>query len=89
MGLVTADELKDLNYRLDLLADAADNRIDIEEILKISRTALQLSDDTKNDQPGDEKNARSAYLVYACCGHGKSSIFVLLFMRIILRYCAI
>ncbi|MFQ9125985.1 MAG: hypothetical protein ACLR4Z_03210 [Butyricicoccaceae bacterium] len=47
LGLVTADELKDLNYRLDLLADAADNRIDIEEILKISRTALQLSDDTK------------------------------------------
>ena len=44
LGLVTADELKDLNYRLDLLADAAENRIDIEQILKISRIASQLSE---------------------------------------------
>ena len=60
LGLVTADELKDLNYRLDLLADAADNRIDIEEILKISRTALQLSDDTKKISPVTKKPVRIA-----------------------------
>ena len=60
LGLVTADELKDLNYRLDLLADAAENRIDIEEILKISRTALQLSDDTEKISPVTKKPVRIA-----------------------------
>ena len=60
LGLVTADELKDLNYRLDLLADAAENRIDIEQILKISRTALQLSDDTEKISPVTKKPVRIA-----------------------------
>ena len=60
LGLVTADELKDLNYRLDLLADAADNRIDIEEMLKISRAALQMSDDTEKIIPVTKKPVRIA-----------------------------
>ena len=55
LGLVTADELKNLNYRLDLLADAAENRIDIEQILKISRTASQLSDDSEKISPVTKK----------------------------------
>ena len=60
LGLVTADELKDLNYRLDLLADAAENRIDIEQILKISRTASQLSDDSEKISPVTKKPVRVA-----------------------------
>ena len=60
LGLVTADELKDLNYRLDLLADAAENRIDIEQILKISRTASQLSDDSEKISPVTKKPVRIA-----------------------------
>ena len=60
LGLVTADELKDLNYRLDLLADAAENRIDIEQILKISRTASQLSDDSEKISPVTKKTVRIA-----------------------------
>ena len=60
LGLVTADELKDLNYRLDLLADAAENRIDIEQILKISRIASQLSDDSEKISPVTKKPVRVA-----------------------------
>lgn len=60
LGLVTADELKNLNYRLDLLADAAENRIDIEQILKISRTASQLSDDSEKISPVTKKPVRIA-----------------------------
>lgn len=60
LGLVTADELKDLNYRLDLLADAAENRIDIEQILKISCTASQLSDDSEKISPVTKKPVRIA-----------------------------
>lgn len=60
LGLVTADELKDLNYRLDLLADAAENRIDIEQILKISRTASQLSDDSEKISSVTKKPVRIA-----------------------------
>ena len=60
LGLVTADELKNLNYRLDLLADAAENRIDIEQILKISRTASQLSDDSEKISPVTKKPVRVA-----------------------------
>ena len=60
LGLVTADELKDLNYRLDLLADAAENRIDIEQILKISRTASQMSDDSEKISPVTKKPVRIA-----------------------------
>ena len=60
LGLVTADELKDLNYRLDLLADAAENRIDIEQILKISRIASQLSDDSEKISPVTKKPVRIA-----------------------------
>lgn len=60
LGLVTADELKDLNYRLDLLADAAENRIDIEQILKISRTASQLSDDSEKISQVTKKPVRVA-----------------------------
>ena len=60
LGLVTADELKDLNHRLDLLADAAENRIDIEQILKISRTASQLSDDSEKISPVTKKPVRIA-----------------------------
>lgn len=60
LGLVTADELKDLNYRLDLLADAAENKIDIEQILKISRTASQLSDDSEKISSVTKKPVRIA-----------------------------
>ena len=60
LGLVIADELKDLNYRLDLLADAAENRIDIEQILKISRTASQLSDDSEKISSVTKKPVRIA-----------------------------
>ena len=60
LGLVTADELKDLNYRLDLLADAAENSIDIEQILKISRIASQLSDDSEKISPVTKKPVRVA-----------------------------
>ena len=47
LGLVTADELNDLNYRLDLLADAAISRIEIDELLSIAHSAPKLADDAE------------------------------------------
>lgn len=47
LGLVTADELNNLNYRLDLLADAAINRIEIDELLSIAHSAPEIADDAE------------------------------------------
>ena len=60
LGLVTADELNDLNQRLDLLADAAENRIEIDELLRISQTAPRLSDETVKIKPVTKTPARIA-----------------------------
>ena len=60
LGLVTADELNDLNQRLDLLTDAAENRIEIDELLRISQTAPRLSDETVKIKPVTKTPARIA-----------------------------
>ena len=60
LGLVTVDELNDLNQRLDLLADAAENRIEIDELLRISHAAPQLSDETVKIKPVTKTPVRIA-----------------------------
>ena len=60
LGLVTADELNDLNYRLDLLADAAINRIEIGELLSIAQSASKLADEAEKIKPVTKTPVRIA-----------------------------
>ncbi len=60
LGLVTADELNDLNQRLDLLADAAKNRIEIDELLSIAQSASKLAYEAVKIKPVTKTPVRIA-----------------------------
>ena len=44
LGLVTADEIADLHRRLDLLADAAEQHLDLDGLCALARTAPPVAD---------------------------------------------
>lgn len=60
LGLVTADELNDLNQRLDLLADAAKNRIEIDKLLSIAQSASKLAYEAVKIKPVTKTPVRIA-----------------------------
>ncbi len=60
LGLVTADELNDLNQRLDLLADAAKNRIEIDELLSVAQSASKLAYEAVKIKPVTKTPVRIA-----------------------------
>lgn len=58
LGLVTAEEIEDLEIRLNLLADAVDKYIDIEGLLKLAEVAPELEyEDIKVEKQGSCKIA--------------------------------
>ncbi|MDO4270831.1 MAG: cobyrinate a,c-diamide synthase [Eubacteriales bacterium] len=46
LGLVTAGEIENLHRKLDLLADAAEEGLDLDGLAALARTAAPLADDT-------------------------------------------
>ena len=60
LGLVTADEVKNLNQRIDALADAAEYGIKLDKILKIAQSAQVLTDEAKPIVPVTKNPVRIA-----------------------------
>ncbi|MGO5028129.1 cobyrinate a,c-diamide synthase [Candidatus Agathobaculum pullicola] len=60
LGLVTAAEIRDLSDKLDRLADAAAQGLDLDGLLALSRTALPLADETAPLIPAVDKPVRIA-----------------------------
>lgn len=60
LGLVTAAEIRDLSDKLDRLADAAAQGLDLDGLLALSRTAPPLADETAPLIPAIDKPVRIA-----------------------------
>ncbi|MGO5094393.1 cobyrinate a,c-diamide synthase [Agathobaculum sp. LCP25S3_E8] len=60
LGLVTAAEIGDLSNKLDRLADAAAQGLDLDGLLALSRTALPLADETAPLAPVIDRPVRIA-----------------------------
>lgn len=60
LGLVTAAEIGDLQMRLDRLADAAEQGLDLDGLLSLARTAPPLVDETAPIMPVVDKPVRIA-----------------------------
>ncbi len=60
LGLVTAQEIGDLQRRLDLLADAAEESLDLDGLLALAHTAPPLADESALLMPVTDKPVRIA-----------------------------
>lgn len=60
LGLVTADEINNLNQRIDTLADAAEYGIKLDKILKIAQSAQVLTDEAMSIVPVTKNPVRIA-----------------------------
>lgn len=60
LGLVTADEMQDLQHKIDLLADAAAQGLDLEGLLALARTAPPLETQAAPIAPVTPRQVRIA-----------------------------
>lgn len=60
LGLITADEIKDLQERIAVLGDAAEKNIDIDGLISLAETAFELE-----ESPKKQENAREELIPIA------------------------
>ena len=60
LGLVTAQEIGDLQHKLDLLADAAEEGLDLDGLLALAHTAPPLADESAPLSPVADRPVRIA-----------------------------